>query len=93
MTMMILSVGVSVGMMLLSLLFRVAGKLRLTLPIWYILIAAVSTVFTDWTTKNEKWVMLGLVLLTGAVVLSWICSLVGAIRARRQKRYEESDIA
>ena len=93
MTMVILSVGVSVGTMLLSLIFRVAGKLRLTLPIWYILIAAVSTVFTDWTTKNEKWVMLGLVLLTGAVVLSWICSLVSAIRARRQERNEESDIA
>ena len=34
-----------------------------------------------------------MVLLTGAVVLSWICSLVSAIRARRQECYEESDIA
>lgn len=93
MTMMILSVGVSVGMLLLSLIFRVAGKFRLTLPIWYILIAAVSTVFTDWTTQNEKWVMLGLYLLIGIVVLSWIHSLVSAIRAKRQEHYEESDIA
>lgn len=93
MTMMILSVGVSVAMLLLSLIFRVAGKFRLTLPIWYILIASVSTVFTDWTTRNEKWVMLGLYLLIGIVVLSWIRSLVGAIRTRQQERYEESDIA
>lgn len=93
MTMMILSVGVSVAMLLLSLIFRVAGKFRLTLPIWYILIASVSTVFTDWTTRNEKWVMLGLYLLIGIVVLSWIRSLVGAIRSRQQERYEESDIA
>lgn len=93
MTMMILSVGVSMGMLLLSLIFRVARKFRLTLPIWYILIAAVSTVFTDWTTQNEKWVMLGLYLLIGIVVLSWIHSLVGAIRAKQQERCEESDIA
>lgn len=93
MTMMVLSMGVSVGMLFLSLIFRVAGKLRLTLPIWYILIAAVSTVFTDWTTQNEKWVMLGFYLLTGAVLLSWICSLVKVIRTRRQECYEESDIA
>lgn len=93
MTMMVLSMGISAGMLFLSLIFRVAGKLRLTLPIWYVLIAAVSTVFTDWTTQNEKWVMLGLYLLTGAVALSWICSLVKAIRARRHERYEESDIA
>lgn len=54
MTMMILSVSVSMGLLLLSVIFKVAGKLRLTLPVWYVLAAAVSTIFTNWTTKNEK---------------------------------------
>ena len=93
MTMMILSVSVSMGLLLLSVIFRVAGKLRLTLPVWYILAAAVSTMFTDWTTKNEKLVMLGLYILIALVVLSWAASLIKAIRARRQERHNEDDIA
>lgn len=79
--------------MLLSLVFKVAGKLRLTLPVWYVLAAAVSTMFTDWTTENEKMVTLGLYILIVLVVLSWVASLIKAIHARRQERYEEDDIA
>ena len=93
MTMMILSVSVSMGLLLLSVIFRVAGKLRLTLPVWYILAAAVSTIFTDWTTKNEKLVMLGLYILIALVTLSWVASLIKTIRARRQEQYNEDDIA
>lgn len=92
MTMMILSVSVSMGLLLLSTIFRVAGKLRLTLPVWYVLIAAISTMFTDWTTENEKLVMLGLYILIALIVLSWVVSFIKAIRARRQERYEEDDI-
>lgn len=90
--MMILSLSVSAGLTLLSLLFKVSGKLRLALPIWYILIAAVSTMFTDWVTRNEGLVMIGLYLLITAVAVSWIFSLVRAIRERRQTRYVEEDI-
>ena len=49
-SMMILSVCVSMGLTVLSLIFKVAGKLRLSLPILYILAAAISTLFTDWVT-------------------------------------------
>lgn len=93
MTMMILSVSVSMGLLLLSVIFKVAGKLRLTLPVWYVLAAAVSTIFTDWTTKNEKLVMLGLYILIAIIVLSWLVSLIKVLRARRQECYEEDDIA
>lgn len=93
MTMMMISVSASVGLLLLSTIFRVAGKLRLTLPIWYVLAAAISTLFTDWTTKNEKPVMFGLYALIALVVLSWVVSLIKTIRARRQERFDEEDIA
>ena len=37
----------------LSLIFKIAGKLRLTLPLLYLLAAVVSTFFTDWTSQHE----------------------------------------
>ena len=92
-SMMILSVCVSMGLTVLSLIFKVAGKLRLSLPILYILAAAISTLFTDWVTQHEATVIIGLYVLIGLVVLSWILSLVSTIRAKRQERFEESDIA
>ena len=92
-SMMILSVCVSMGLTVLSLIFKVAGKLRLSLPILYILAAAISTLFTDWVTQHEAAVLIGLYVLIGLVVLSWISSLVSTIRAKRQERFEESDIA
>lgn len=92
-SMMILSVCVSMGLTVLSMIFKVAGKLRLSLPIFYILAAAISTLFSDWVTQHEATVIIGLYVLIGLVVLSWILSLVSTIRAKRQERFEESDIA
>ena len=92
-SMMILSVCVSMGLTVLSLIFKVAGKLRLSLPILYILAAAISTLFTDWVTQHEAAVLIGLYVLIGLVVLSWILSLVSTIRAKRQECFEENDIA
>ncbi|MGF7018853.1 putative membrane chloride channel (bestrophin family) [Lachnospiraceae bacterium PF1-21] len=89
----ILSIGISVLLGFLSLLFKIGGKLRLTLPLLYLLIAVISTFFTDWTTKNEKYVLLGLYILIGLVVLSWFISLIKAIRNKRQERFWEDDMA
>ena len=79
----ILSLSVSILLLVLSLLFKMAGKLRLTLPLLYFLAAVISTFFTDWTGKHEQLVLWGLYILIGLVVLSWILSLVKAIRRRR----------
>ena len=43
------SISASVLLLILSLLFKVAGKLRLTLPLLYMVAAVISTFFTDWT--------------------------------------------
>ncbi len=72
-----------------SLLFKVAGKLRLTIPLLYLLAAVVSTFFTDWTNQNEEYVLLGLYILVGLVAFSWVYSLVKAIRKKRwDRRYD-----
>ena len=78
----ILSLSVTAVTLVISMAFKIAGKLRLTLPLAYFLIAAVSTFFTDWTDKNEQLVLMGLYVLIGLVVLSWIYSIVKKIRNR-----------
>jgi hypothetical protein len=89
----ILSFGVSAGLFVLSIIFKVAGKARLTLPVLYILAAAVSTLFTDWTTKHETLVFIGLYILIGLVAFSWIVSLVKSVRFKKQEHFEEDDAA
>lgn len=87
------SLSISVGLFILSLLFKVSGKLRLTIPLIYFLAAAVSTLFTDWTSKHEQLVFVGLYVLLGLVALSWIVSLVKAIQKKRYNRAVEEDVA
>ena len=48
------SISASVLLLILSLLFKVAGKLRLTLPLLYMVAAVISTFFTDWTSKMNS---------------------------------------
>lgn len=46
-----ISLGLSLGLLLLSLIFRIAGKLRLGIPLLYVLV--VSFGFPGWASKNE----------------------------------------
>lgn len=84
---------VRMGMLLLSLLFWIAAKLRLTLPLLYILVVGISTVFSDFVRRNEQAVLLGLYFLLGLSIMSWLCTLVQAVQDRRQNRFTEEDIA
>lgn len=87
----IISISLTILLVLLSLAFKVAGKLRLGLPLLYFLAAIISTFFTDWTTKNEQLVLLGLYILIGLVVISWIYSLVKTIRNKwRANQYNKA---
>lgn len=89
----ILSLSMTVGMFILSLIFKVAGKLRLGIPLFYIVAAVISTFFTQWTTDHETLVFIGLYILIGLTVLSWIVSLIKAIQRKRNEKYFEDDIA
>lgn len=87
----ILSLCVTAGLLILSFIFRVAGKLRLGIPLLYLLAAVVSTFFTRWTTEHEPLVLMGLYILIGLTVLSWIVSLIKTLRRRKNEEYLESD--
>ncbi len=89
----IISLCLTAGLFVLSLIFRVAGKLRLGIPLLYLLAAVVSTFFTRWTTEHEPLVLMGLYIVIGLTVLSWIVSLIKAIRRKRDEKHFEDDVA
>ena len=84
---------VSLGVFALSVVFKIAAKLRLTVPVLYILAAGVSTVFTDWVGQHEQLILFGLYAQLGVVALSWVVTAVKAIQNRSHSSFEEDDIA
>ena len=88
-----LKLFLSIWFSMLSLVLRIAAKLRLTIPVLYLLAIGVSTVFTDWAIKHEQQVLWGLYALLALVALSWIFTAVNALRSRINGDWEEDDIA
>lgn len=62
------------GLFLLPILFRLAIKLRLGIPMLYIVLAL--TVFHDWTQANPELADGILFALVGLVALSWVVTAV-----------------
>ena len=83
----------SIWFSMLSLVLRIASKLRLTIPVLYLLAIGVSTVFTDWATQHERQILWGLYAQLALVALSWIFTAVNALRSRMDGDWEEDDIA
>lgn len=77
----LISLGISLALVLLSFVLRVAGKLRLGIPLLYVVLA--STVFHEWAAAHELLANIILGVLLGLVVVSWIVSLVRRIRESR----------
>lgn len=84
---------ISLGVFALSIVLKIAAKLRLTIPALYILAAGISTVFTDWASQHEKLILFGLYAQLVLVVLSWVVTAVKAIQNRSHGSFEEDDIA
>ena len=84
---------VTLGVFLLSAVFKIAGMLRLTVPVLYILTAGVSTMFTDWVGQHEQLILFGLYIQLSIVALSWVATVVKAIQEGNQESFEEGDIA
>ncbi len=53
-------------------LFKIAQKLKLTIPLSYLLIAVISTFFSRWVPEHEQMVLNGLYILIGITVIRWI---------------------
>ena len=86
-----ISLVVTVALFLISLLFRIAAKLNLTLPLLYFL--AVSTILNPWAASHEKLAFAILYLLTAFSVLSWITALRRKWQERQYYKALEEDMA
>lgn len=87
----IISLCLTAGLIILSFIFKVAGKIRLTIPILCLLLF--STVLNKWAGEHETLAFIILFSLLGLTVLSWIVSLIKAIRRKRDEKYLEDDFA
>jgi len=86
-----LSLGITILLFLFSLIFKVAGKLRLTIPAIYFLL--ISTVLNKWAAANERLALAILLGLVGLTLISWLFSLKNTIRDRRYAKAFEADVA
>lgn len=87
----IISLCLTAGLLILSFTFKVAGKTRLTIPIVCLLLF--STVLNKWAGEHETLAFIILFSLLGLTVLSWVVSLIKAIRSKRDEKYFEDDVA
>jgi len=87
----IISLCLTAGLFILSLIFKVAGKIRLTIPILCFLLF--STVLSKWAGEHETLSFIILFSLLVLTVLSWIVSIVKMIRRKRDEKHLEDDAA
>ncbi len=87
----VISLCIREGSFILSFIFKLASKFRLTIPLLCLLLF--STVLNKWAGENEALAFVILFSLLGLTVISWIVSLIKAIRRRRDEKYLEDDVA
>lgn len=86
-----LSLSVTLILLVLSFLFKVAGKLRLTLPLIYFLL--VSSILNKWAASHESLAFAILYILIAVSVISWLFALKDKLQERRYYRAIEEDMA
>lgn len=86
-----LSLGITLVLMLLSVLFRLAGKLRLTLPLIYFLL--IATVLNRWAAAHETVALVIFYTLLAFSFLSWILSLKDFIQEKRYYKAMQEDMS
>ena len=87
----VISLCLTAGLLILSFIFKVAGKIRLTIPILCFLLF--STVLNKWAGEHETLAFIILFSMLGLTMLSWIVSLIKAIQRRRDEKHFEDDVA
>lgn len=84
-----ISLILTILMFVFSLAFKVAGKLRLSIPIIYFVL--LKTVFYQFERDYKLISNLILYGLVALVLISWIYSLIKAIQNKRQERFLADD--
>lgn len=76
-----LSFVFTAAMMILSILFKVAGKLRLTVPFIYFLLTA--TFLNKWAATHETMAFIILFALIGLSLVSWLVTFLSRWSEKR----------
>ena len=87
----VISLCIRAGSFILSFIFKLASKFRLTIP--FLCLLLFSTVLNKWAGENETLAFIILFSLLGLTVISWIVSLIKVIQRRRDEKYFEDDVA
>lgn len=67
-----ISLIITLFIQFLYILFKISQKLKLTIPLLYLLIAVSSTFFSRWVPEHEQIVLNGLYILIGITLIRWI---------------------
>ncbi len=84
------SLGFTALLLILSLLFRIAGKLRLTLPFAYFLL--IATILNPWAAAHETLALGILLILVLLSAVRWLFSFKEFLADRRYYRAIEEDM-
>ena len=82
---MILSLALTVAFFIISLLFKIAGKFKLTLPLLYLFLT--GTVLNKWSSANETLAFTILFFLFAISLLQWLSVIR---KSRQEKKYYHS---
>lgn len=82
---MLLSLALTVALFIISLLFKIAGKFKLTRPLLYLFLT--GTVLNKWASANETLAFTILFFLFAISLLQWL-SVVR--KSRQEKKYYHS---
>lgn len=84
-----LSLGLTLILITISLFFRIAGKLRLTIPLFYFLLTA--TLLNSWASAHETLALAILYLLLAISVISWIFSVKDFLKNKQFAKARKED--
>lgn len=78
------------GTAILTILFKIALKLRLALPLLYLCFLSLSTIFSDFAYTPKAFYIMIVLLFFSAI--SWIITLIQFIRRKKEERFWEDDM-
>lgn len=76
-----------IGLLILSWIFKISAKLRLTIPLIYLILCC--TVFSPWASAHEPLALGILLFLTIICLLSWVYTLRQKLKQRRYQKLQE----
>lgn len=66
---------------ILSYVWKILDKLRLTIPLFYLIIVSIVSHYNDWVNKNANLFGIIFYIIIGLVAISWIITFIKYIKS------------